>query len=140
MPKRNKFPLLLSFILTAIIGFYYGNKSPQTVYGNPIILTKYVDRPIFVPPVKMTEESPKGNLDIKIDLEDDKITLGSDIPIGSTIVNIRKESRLVKRVKTDTVYIRDTVKSIDLDLMNMALGPRTLYKSPVLLSDNRLCQ
>jgi hypothetical protein len=137
MPKKNKFPLLLSFILTAIIGFYYGNKSPQTVYGNPIILTKYVDRPIYVPPVRVSEQ--QGNIGVSIDLESEKITLDSDCPVGNTTVNINKKSRVVERVKTDTVFIRDTVKSIDIDLMN-SMVRRQLYKSPVLLSDNRLCQ
>jgi hypothetical protein len=128
MQKKNRLQLLLSFILTAVIGFYYGNKSPTTVYGNPIVLTKYVDRPVFVPPSNQTIDIPQGHVDISVDLVDDKIHVGSDIPIGTT-VNIRKENRLPETVKTtDTIIIHDYgLCRIDLKLLNK-VAPLTAQK------------
>jgi hypothetical protein len=119
MQKKNRLTLLFSFILTAIIGFYYGNKSPTTVYGNPIVLTKYVDRPIFMTPSNQNIDIPQGHVDISVDLVDDKIHVESDTPIGTT-VNIRKENRLPETVKTtDTIVIYDYgLCRIDSKLLN----------------------
>jgi hypothetical protein len=117
--QKPRLPLLLSFIFAALIGFYYGNKKPETVYGAPIVLTKYVEKPTYLPAVNKT-----GNVDINIDLQTEKIHVGSDTPANTT-VNIRKDSRLPERIKvTDTIYV---ARNIDLRILNK-VAPLTISK------------